>query len=115
MSKAKTPRAEHLIRIYELAREIEHFIKKSFRVHPDGSPNRAFIGSYKMHKSLIHSPENMFWWKFVGLCNEQSIEKWHQVCNRLLRVICNLKGTDEVATLFKRQKISNALLIQKGH
>ena len=55
----------------------------------------------------IHIPEFVAMWGVMGSLDEESIEKLHQQCKEIMRVICNLKGEQKMMTLVKRQRMFN--------
>ena len=98
---------EDINEIWDLAERIEIHVKKYFTKKITGKNTKAFYASWKYHKAIIHQPEFVTMWGCMGMLDEQSIEKLHQVCNSILRVICNLTGQTKMEQLVRRQRLFN--------
>jgi len=98
---------KHEIRkITRLVEKIEKIIKTKLKYKIDGSETTQFIGSWKVHK-IMHVSDCAAYFGFVGLADEQSVEKIHQQANELLRVICSLNEEHKNVELMNRLQLRN--------
>ena len=105
--KAEPLSAQNIRDIFRLAMELERLVKTNLIRKITGRKTKAFYGSWKYHKAIIHIPEFVAMWGCMGMLDEQSIESMHQVCNTIMRVICNLTRTAKMKALVRRQRLYN--------
>ena len=105
--KAISATVSEIHEIYDRAEAMEEFVKTNFKETIFGRSTKVFIASWNYHMLTIHIPEFVAMWGVMGSLDEESIEKLHQQCKEIMRVICNLKGEQKMMTLVKRQRMFN--------